>query len=197
MNFISPVFVCFRWWRSCEGGCFPKLNTVTISTHFHPTMCFSLYKTPYLSLHPPVELPFLRPCTLQPALWERSTACLRRKKEQGSRRWAAMLFWGGSLRATSKRKLHVSGKPNVTQLCAGPSTESCVLLMEGYKQPGEAVGWQLHSRDKKKNRPESEYCCTVSPTERSAHRNLLRLPSALSQTPCTGSDLLPGAIEGC
>lgn len=83
------------------------------------------------------------------------------------------------------------------QLCAGPSTESCVLLMEGYKQPGEAVGRELHSRDKKKTRPESECCCAVSPTGHPAHHNLLRLPSALSQTPCTASDLLPGAIEGC
>lgn len=190
MNFISPVFICFRWWRSREGGCFPKLR-VSISTHFHPTMSFSLYKTPYLYIHPPAVSPFPHPHQVVPAASPgRAAQCvLEKKEEQDSRRWSAMLFQRRSLWTPLKRKLYDSGKPNTTQLCAGSSAELRCCCWKVISNPKGLWGGKSHSRDTKK-RPGPECRCSGSPTEHTAHRNLPRVPSALSQTPFTDSDLL-------
>ena len=184
MNFISPVFICFRWWRRCEGGCFPELYRVSISTHFHPTMSFSLYKMPYLYIHPPAVLPFLHPCKPVPAASPGKAAQhaaeeRRSKAPEGDQQCCSKVDPSGT---TLKSKLCVSGKPNTMQLCTGSSTEPCVLLLEGYKQPEEAVWWEMCARDTKKW-PEPECYCTVSPTEHPAHHNLLKFPLVFHKHP--------------
>lgn len=86
-------------------------------------------------------------------------------------------------------KLYDSGKPNTTQLCAGSSAELRCCCWKVISNPKGLWGGKSHSRDTKK-RPGPECRCSRSPTEHTAHRNLPSVPSALSQTPFTDSDLL-------
>ena len=198
MNFISPVFICFRWPRRCEGGYFTKLNRASISTHCHPTLSFSLYETPSLYVHPPAALPFPHPCNVGPAV---SPATAARHVSEESRSKAPE----GDLR--SRSKVDPSGQ-HWKESCVSEESQTPRSFALGPPRNRARCCWVVTSNQKRlcggkcipgmpKKRPEPERWCTTSPTEHPAHCNLLRVPSVLSQTPFTDSDLLPWATGGC
>lgn len=178
-NFISPVFICFRWWRRCEGGCFPQLQSV--STHFHPTMSISLHKTSCLYIHPPGIPPLLHLCKLVPAAGPAQAA----QSGSAERRSKVLKV---ICRAALRQIPLASSEKEVTCLRKAKYhtdlhwAESCVLLLGGHGQAEEAVWWEMHSRDTQK-RPELRHgaLCTPQP----------------SQTPLPASDSPPWAAGGC
>lgn len=183
MNFISPVFICFRWWRRCEGGCFPQLHSV--STHFHPTLSFSLHKTSCLYIPSLGISPLPHPCKLVPAAGPAKAAqsVSRERRSKTLKVICRAALRQIPLDSREKKVMCLRKAKYHTDL---HWAESWVLLLGGHGQPEEVVWWEMHSRDTQKQ-PElvPRIChgapCTPQP----------------SQTPFPASDCLPWATGGC
>lgn len=166
-NFISPVFICFRWWRRCEGSCFPSAPR-----------CFQPLP-PHYELFLVQDILFVHPSSwnissmkgyLELGLPEQPWGSQEREGE-GSWGWSAGLLWDRCLWTAGKRKLCVSGKPDTTRICTGLNRAAAAA---GRSRAGRGgCGGKCIPGTPRKG----QSWCSVSATEHPAHRDLHKHPS--------------------